>query len=150
MPEADHGTHGRSGLEQEPIESVQERPADESGDQKAKPRPVEPAHWDVVAGWCIGCVHDPSWDRIAINVSSIPATLRGRVPIQSARGDVSRSTAWRPFEEITEILEEGSVELEQARELREEADEHLEALRHELDVGDGDIIEIDVEGPDDL
>lgn len=54
------------------------------------------------------------------------------------------------LEEIAETLEEGAIELEQARELREEADEHLEALRHELDVGDGDIIEIDGEDPDDL
>ena len=30
-----------------------------------------------------------------------------------------------------------------ARELREEADEHLETLRRTLDVGDGEIIEID-------
>ncbi len=47
------------------------------------------------------------------------------------------------LEEIAETLEEGAVNLERARELREEADEHLEALRQELDVGDGEIIEID-------
>lgn len=47
------------------------------------------------------------------------------------------------LEAIAETLEEGDVGLERAKELREEADEHLEALREELDVGDGDIIEID-------
>lgn len=47
------------------------------------------------------------------------------------------------LESIAEILEDGEVELEGAKELREEADDHLEALRIELDVGDGDIIEID-------
>lgn len=47
------------------------------------------------------------------------------------------------LEAIAETLEEGDVGLERAAELREEADEHLEALRKELDVGDGDIIEID-------
>lgn len=54
------------------------------------------------------------------------------------------------LEEIAETLEEGSVGLEQARDLREEADEHLEALRHELDVGDGEIIEIDGVESDEL
>jgi len=53
------------------------------------------------------------------------------------------------LEEIAEILEEGAVDLEQARELREEADEHLESLRQELDVGDGEIIEIDGASSDD-
>ena len=53
------------------------------------------------------------------------------------------------LEEIAEILEEGTVDLERARELREEADEHLEALRQELDVGDGEIIEIDGANSDD-
>lgn len=47
------------------------------------------------------------------------------------------------LESIAEILEDGTVGLERAKELREEADDHLEALRAELDVGDGDIIEID-------
>lgn len=55
------------------------------------------------------------------------------------------------LEEIAETLEEGAVDLERARELREEADEHLEALRRELDVGDGEIIEIDgVDSADEL
>lgn len=53
------------------------------------------------------------------------------------------------LEEIAETLEEGAVGLERARELREEADEHLEALRQELDVGDGEIIEIDGASSDD-
>ena len=53
------------------------------------------------------------------------------------------------LEEIAETLEEGAVDLERARELREEADEHLEALRQELDVGDGEIIEIDGASSDD-
>ena len=53
------------------------------------------------------------------------------------------------LEEIAEILEEGTVDLERARELREEADKHLEALRQELDVGDGEIIEIDGASSDD-
>lgn len=47
------------------------------------------------------------------------------------------------LEEIAETLEAGEVGLETAKKLREEADEHLESLRAELDVGDGDIIEID-------
>jgi len=53
------------------------------------------------------------------------------------------------LEEIAETLEEGAIDLERARELREEADEHLEALRQELDVGDGEIIEIDGVSSDD-
>lgn len=47
------------------------------------------------------------------------------------------------LEEIAEMLEEGEVGLETAKDLREEADDHLTALRDELDVGDGDIIELD-------
>ena len=47
------------------------------------------------------------------------------------------------LEEIAETLEAGAVGLETARELREEADTHLETLRDRLDVGDGDIIELD-------
>ena len=47
------------------------------------------------------------------------------------------------LEEIAEALEAGAVGLETARELREEADIHLETLRDQLDVGDGDIIELD-------
>jgi exonuclease VII small subunit len=47
------------------------------------------------------------------------------------------------LEEIAETLEDGEVDLSTAKELREEADTHLEDLRDALDVGDGDIIEID-------
>lgn len=47
------------------------------------------------------------------------------------------------LEEIAEALEEGEIGLETAKELREEADDHLIALRDELEVGDGDIIELD-------
>ena len=46
-------------------------------------------------------------------------------------------------EEIAETLEDGDISLERAKEVREEADEHLETLRDTLDVGDGDIIELD-------
>lgn len=46
------------------------------------------------------------------------------------------------LEEIAETLEAGEVGLERARELREEADDHLRALRDALDVGDGEIIEL--------
>ncbi|TKX81220.1 exodeoxyribonuclease VII small subunit [Halorubrum sp. SD626R] len=49
------------------------------------------------------------------------------------------------LEEIAETLEDGEVDLTTAKELREEADDHLEKLRDALDVGDGDIIEIDGE-----
>lgn len=52
------------------------------------------------------------------------------------------------LEEIAETLEDGEVGLETAKELREEADEHLATLRDALDVGDGDIIEIDGDGVD--
>lgn len=52
------------------------------------------------------------------------------------------------LEEIAETLEDGEVGLATAKELREEADEHLEALSEDLDVGDGDVIELEagVEG----
>ena len=52
------------------------------------------------------------------------------------------------LEEIAETLEDGEVDLTTAKELREEADNHLEKLRDALDVGDGDIIEIDGENAD--
>ncbi|MDB2272536.1 exodeoxyribonuclease VII small subunit [Halorubrum ezzemoulense] len=47
------------------------------------------------------------------------------------------------LEEIAETLEDGEVDLTTAKELREEADDHLETLRDALDVGDGELIEID-------
>ena len=57
--------------------------------------------------------------------------------------DVGISGVIDRLEEIAEILEDGDIGLERAKELREEADEHLETLRDALDVGDGDIIELD-------
>ena len=52
------------------------------------------------------------------------------------------------LEAIAETLEDGDIGLERAKELRAEADEHLVALREQLDVGYGDIIEIDGEDVD--
>ena len=46
------------------------------------------------------------------------------------------------LEEIAETLEEGNVDLATAKELREEADDHLKTLREELDTGNGEIIEV--------
>lgn len=46
------------------------------------------------------------------------------------------------LEEIAETLEEGEIDLATAKELREEADDHLQTLRQQLDVGDGEIIEV--------
>lgn len=47
------------------------------------------------------------------------------------------------LEAIAEKLEDGSIDLQTARDLREEADAHLEALRDGLAVGDGEVIEIE-------
>jgi exonuclease VII small subunit len=57
--------------------------------------------------------------------------------------DVDISGVIDRVEEIAETLEDGDIGLERAKELREEADEHLETLRDALDVGEGDIIELD-------
>ena len=57
-------------------------------------------------------------------------------------GEIDIGDTIARLEEIAEILEEGTVDIGRARELREEVDEHLERLRRELDVGDGEIIEI--------
>lgn len=46
------------------------------------------------------------------------------------------------LETIAETLEEGSVGLPEAKELREEADEHLEWLRSELEVESGTLVEL--------
>lgn len=46
-------------------------------------------------------------------------------------------------ETIAERLEKGEVDLKTAKDLREEADEHLRDLREQLDVGDGEIIEVE-------
>jgi exonuclease VII small subunit len=56
--------------------------------------------------------------------------------------DVDIGARIERLEEIAETLEGDDIGLERAKELREEADEHLESLRGALDVGDGDIIEI--------
>lgn len=53
------------------------------------------------------------------------------------------------LEEIAETLEEGSVDLPRAKELREEADEHLRDLREQLDVGDGNLIQVDSDSGND-
>jgi len=52
------------------------------------------------------------------------------------------------LEEIAELLEDGEIGLTKAKELREEADTHLGDLRDALDVGEGDIIEIDGDDAD--
>jgi exonuclease VII small subunit len=52
------------------------------------------------------------------------------------------------LEVIAETLEEGEIGLETAKELRKEADDHLETLRADLDVGDGEIIEMEAEAVD--
>ena len=62
--------------------------------------------------------------------------------------DVDIEARIERLEEIAETLEAGEVGLETARDLREEADTHLESLRDQLDVGDGDIIELDGEESD--
>ncbi|MFT4883936.1 MAG: exonuclease VII small subunit [Natronomonas sp.] len=62
--------------------------------------------------------------------------------------DVDIGARIERLEEIADTLEDGDVGLQQAKELREEADEHLEALREALDVGDGDIIEIEKDDVD--
>lgn len=49
---------------------------------------------------------------------------------------------------IVETLEDGEIDLETAKDLREEADDHLRALRDQLDVGDGEIIELSAENAD--
>lgn len=62
--------------------------------------------------------------------------------------DVDIGARIERLEAIAETLEDGEVGLQQAKGLREEADEHLEALREALDVGDGDIIEIEKDDVD--
>lgn len=47
------------------------------------------------------------------------------------------------LESIAETLEDGNVDLARAKELRDEADEHLQELRTLLQVNEGDVIEID-------
>lgn len=79
------------------------------------------------------------------------ARVTGSDLMSSTSGD---GTEWgiaariERLEEIAETLEDGDIGLETAKELRKEADEHLETLREELDVGDGEIIEMDAEDAD--
>lgn len=69
----------------------------------------------------------------------------------SSSEDVNVSRLIDRLEAIAETLEDGDIGLDRAKELREEADEHLETLRDALDVGDGDIIERDeMERSDDV
>ena len=63
----------------------------------------------------------------------------------SCKGEFDIAETIDRLEEIAEMLEDGEVDLTTAKELREEADNHLEKLRDALDVGNGDIIEIDGE-----
>lgn len=62
-----------------------------------------------------------------------------------AESELSIEDRIERLETIAERLEEGEVGLDTAKELREEADNHLEGLRDELDIGKGDIIEINSE-----
>lgn len=45
--------------------------------------------------------------------------------------------------DIAETLEDGDVGLAEAKQLRDEADDHLEDLRETLETDDGRIIEVD-------
>jgi len=60
--------------------------------------------------------------------------------------DLSIAERIERLETIVETLEEQEVSLERAKELRQEADDHLEALRGDLDIADGEIIEVDFSG----
>ena len=62
-----------------------------------------------------------------------------------SKDDVDIAQRIDRLEEIAETLEDGKINLTTAKELREEADDHLERLHTALDVGDGDIMEIDGE-----
>ena len=64
----------------------------------------------------------------------------------AAYEDVDIESRIDRLEEIAETLEDGDVGLETAKELREEADDHLVSLREALDVDDGELIEIDGAG----
>jgi exonuclease VII small subunit len=56
--------------------------------------------------------------------------------------DVDISEKIDRLEDIVETFEHGDIGLEHVKELREEADQHLEVLGEALDVGDGDIIKV--------
>ena len=65
-----------------------------------------------------------------------------------SEGEVDIAGRIDRLEAIAETLENGEVDLTTAKELREKADNHLEKLRNALDVGDGNIIEVDGEDAD--
>lgn len=48
----------------------------------------------------------------------------------------------RRLDTIAEVLEEGDVSLAKAKALRDEADEHFEALQAELDRGEGELFDV--------
>jgi exonuclease VII small subunit len=57
-------------------------------------------------------------------------------------GDTNIQERIDRLEAIAERLEQGEVDLATAKELREEADEHLEWLRSELEVESGTLVEL--------
>jgi exonuclease VII small subunit len=59
-------------------------------------------------------------------------------------GELTISDQMDRLEEIAETLEAGNADLERAKELRTEADEHLLDLRRELDI-DEEIEEFELE-----
>jgi len=65
-----------------------------------------------------------------------------------SESDVDIGEKIERLEEIAELLEDGEVSLTKAKDLREEADIHLEDLRDALDVGERDIIEIEGDDAD--
>lgn len=76
----------------------------------------------------------------------IAKLLDYHLPAMAAYEDVDIESRIDRLEEIAETLEDGDVGLETAKELREEADDHLVALREALDVDEGELIEIDDAG----
>lgn len=57
--------------------------------------------------------------------------------------DKSISETVDRVETIIETLEDGEVCLERAQELRQEGEQLLAELRRELDVGDGELVELE-------
>lgn len=76
----------------------------------------------------------------------IAKLLDDHLPPMAASEDVDIESRIDRLEEIAETLEDGDIGLETAKELREEADDHLAALREALDVDEGELIEIDGAG----
>jgi len=62
-------------------------------------------------------------------------------------GDLSIGDRTDRLETIAETLEAGDVDLEEAKQLRAEADTHLSELRTELDI-DGEITDLQLGDPD--